>query len=170
MMHGREKSDLAIVVVKPSNEAGVPVEEAVERRAGATRKAAQQRTFRTQRRASVHQGLGRDWQGSALPSLTRGGSRMRESRTYGSVRGAGSNARPYRDSHENRFAEAETVAVVEGNMSVPVKRGPPLCRGPRPHHSRKDRVGTWEISRPTAGTKRQPALGRRGAEANDVRS
>ena len=34
---------------------------------------------------------------SDLPSLTRGRSRMRESRTYGSVRGAGSNLRPYRD-------------------------------------------------------------------------
>ncbi len=32
-----------------------------------------------------------------LPSDTRGGSRMRECRTYGSVRGARSNARPYRD-------------------------------------------------------------------------
>ena len=30
------------------------------------------------------------------PSNTRGGSRMRASRTYGSVRGARSNARPYR--------------------------------------------------------------------------
>ena len=33
---------------------------------------------------------------NALPSHTRGGSRMRESRTYGSVRGALSNERPYR--------------------------------------------------------------------------
>ena len=33
----------------------------------------------------------------ALPSDTQGGSRMRESRTYGSVRGAPSNGRPYRD-------------------------------------------------------------------------
>ena len=33
----------------------------------------------------------------ASPSLTRGGSRMRESRSYGSVRGALSNGRPYRD-------------------------------------------------------------------------
>ena len=31
------------------------------------------------------------------PSFTQGGSRMRESRTYGSVRGALSNERPYRD-------------------------------------------------------------------------
>ena len=34
-----------------------------------------------------------------LPSTTQGGSRMRECRTYGSVRGAPSNGRPYRDSH-----------------------------------------------------------------------
>ena len=34
---------------------------------------------------------------SASPSNTRGGSRMREFRTYGSVRGALSNGRPYRD-------------------------------------------------------------------------
>src|SRR6516225_9887706 len=34
---------------------------------------------------------------SDLPSFTRGRSRMRESRTYGSVRGAGSDLRPYRD-------------------------------------------------------------------------
>src|SRR5260370_16049104 len=36
-------------------------------------------------------------QACALPSNTQGGSRMRESRTYGSVRGACSNGRPYRD-------------------------------------------------------------------------
>src|SRR6202022_2366423 len=33
----------------------------------------------------------------ASPSRTQGGSRMRESRLYGSVRGALSNERPYRD-------------------------------------------------------------------------
>ena len=38
-------------------------------------------------------------QASVLPSNTQGGSRMRESRTYGSVRGACSNGRPYRDLH-----------------------------------------------------------------------
>src|ERR1700745_3799276 len=32
-----------------------------------------------------------------LPSDTQGGSRMREFRTYGSVRGASGNGRPYRD-------------------------------------------------------------------------
>jgi len=34
---------------------------------------------------------------SALPSLTQGRSRMLESGTYGSVRGASSNGRPYRN-------------------------------------------------------------------------
>src|SRR5271166_3405995 len=34
---------------------------------------------------------------SGLPSNIQGGSRMRESRTYGSVRGALSNGRPYRN-------------------------------------------------------------------------
>ena len=33
---------------------------------------------------------------------TRGGSRMRESCTYGFVRGAGSNPRPYRDQRHAR--------------------------------------------------------------------
>ena len=32
-----------------------------------------------------------------LPSDTQGRSRMRECRSYGSARGAGSDARPYRD-------------------------------------------------------------------------
>jgi group II intron reverse transcriptase/maturase len=59
MMHGREKSDPAIVAAKPSNETGVPVEETVERREGAAGKADQQRTLRTQGRAGVDQGLGR---------------------------------------------------------------------------------------------------------------
>ena len=35
--------------------------------------------------------------GKHSPSHTRGGSRMRESRTYGSVRGARGNSRPYRE-------------------------------------------------------------------------
>src|SRR5260370_24594431 len=35
---------------------------------------------------------------SGLPLSTQGKSRMRECRTYGSVRGVGGNAHPYRDS------------------------------------------------------------------------
>ena len=73
MMHGREKSDPAIVAVKPSNEAGVPVEEAVERRAGATGNADHQRTLRTQGRASVEQGLGRIRQAAQRFAVTHPG-------------------------------------------------------------------------------------------------
>src|SRR5215208_555332 len=41
-----------------------------------------------------------------MPSHTRGGSRMRESRTYGSVRGALSNERPYRDVRQAKLVRS----------------------------------------------------------------
>src|ERR1700682_3770172 len=94
MMHGREKSDPAVVARKPANKAGQPAAEPAEPRAGTEGNAGQHSTCRTQSRESVSQALGRIRQ--VLPSSTRGGSRMRESRTYGSVRGALSNERPYR--------------------------------------------------------------------------
>src|SRR5262252_5489621 len=59
MMHGPEKSDPIIVARKPTNEAGRPVEEPVERRVGAKGNADQQSTHRTQRRVSVTQALDR---------------------------------------------------------------------------------------------------------------
>jgi RNA-directed DNA polymerase len=59
MMHGREKSDLAIVAVKPTNKAGRPAAEPVERRAGTKGNAEQQSTRRAQDRESVSQALGR---------------------------------------------------------------------------------------------------------------
>jgi RNA-directed DNA polymerase len=58
-MHGCEKSDSAIVAVKPPNKTGQPAAEAVERRAEAKENASQQRTFRTQCRERVSQALGR---------------------------------------------------------------------------------------------------------------
>jgi RNA-directed DNA polymerase len=58
-MHGREKSDPAIVAVKPANKAGSPAEERVERRAGAEGNAEQQSTRRAQDRERVSQALGR---------------------------------------------------------------------------------------------------------------
>jgi group II intron reverse transcriptase/maturase len=58
-MHGREKSDLAIVAEKPANKAGRPAADLVERRAGAEGNAEQQRTRRAQDRESVSQGLDR---------------------------------------------------------------------------------------------------------------
>ena len=96
MMDGGGKSDEAIVAGKPMNKAERSVAESVERRAEAEGNASQFSTDRIQSREDVSQGLERIRQ-AALPSTTRGGSRMRESRTYGSVRGALSNERPYRD-------------------------------------------------------------------------
>jgi group II intron reverse transcriptase/maturase len=58
-MHDQEKSDSAIVAVKLPNEAGPPVEEVMEPRAGIKGKAGQQNTHRTQGRARVTQALDR---------------------------------------------------------------------------------------------------------------
>jgi RNA-directed DNA polymerase len=58
-MHGDEKSDLAIVAVKPANNSGRPDAERVEPRAGAEGNVGQQRTRRTQDRASVSPALDR---------------------------------------------------------------------------------------------------------------
>ena len=59
MMHGPGKSDSAIVAVKPTNKAGRPAAEPVERRAEAEENAGQQRTRRAQYRESVSQALDR---------------------------------------------------------------------------------------------------------------
>src|SRR5262249_3023057 len=104
MMHGRGKSDFAIVAVKPANKAEHPAEqsavevtaaEPVERRAATKGNAGQQSPCRRQRGASVSQALERI--GQAFAVMTRGKSRMGESCTYGSARGAPSNGRPSRD-------------------------------------------------------------------------
>ena len=95
MMNGHEKSDRAIVALKPANKANEPTVEAsaeanaaepVERRAGAKGNTHQHNTYWTQSQARVTNALERIRPLS--PSHTRGGSRMRESRTYGSGRGA----------------------------------------------------------------------------------
>jgi hypothetical protein len=79
MMHGRGKSDFAIVAVKPANKAEHPAEqsavevtaaEPVERRAETKGNAGQHSTYRTQRRASVSQTLERIRQTFAV--VTRG--------------------------------------------------------------------------------------------------
>jgi hypothetical protein len=106
MMHGRGKSDSAIVAVKPTNKVARPAAEQsaveqtaaepVEPRAETKGNADWQSTHWTLSRASVSQALERMRQTIAVG--TRGRSRMRESCTYGSVRGALSNERPYRNA------------------------------------------------------------------------
>ncbi len=97
-MNGHEKSDPIVVAMKPANKAGQLVAEWVERRVGAKGNAGQHNTRRAQNRESVTQALARVRQACASPSNTRGRSRMRAIRTYGSVRGALSNGRSYRDN------------------------------------------------------------------------
>jgi len=59
MMHGPEKSDSAIRAKKLANKVASATAERVEQRAGTKGNAEQSRTQRTQRRASVSQGLDR---------------------------------------------------------------------------------------------------------------
>ena len=59
MTHELEKSDPAIVAVKPANKAGQPAAEWVEPRAGTEGNTGQPRTQRAQNRASVSPGLER---------------------------------------------------------------------------------------------------------------
>ena len=62
MMHGREKSDTAVVAVKPTNKAGASIAaaaESVEPRAGTKRNASKQSTHRTLSRVRVTQALDR---------------------------------------------------------------------------------------------------------------
>ena len=66
MMHGREKSDLAIVAGKPANKAEQSAAESVERRAGTKGNANQPSTCRTQSRISVSQALERIRQAIAV--------------------------------------------------------------------------------------------------------
>ena len=57
MMHGREKSDLVVVAVKPTNKAEQSAAELVEPRTGTKGNAGQQSTCRAQDRESVSQAL-----------------------------------------------------------------------------------------------------------------
>jgi hypothetical protein len=69
MMHGREKSDSAIVAGKPTNKAVPTAAEPVEPRAGAKGNASQQSTHRTQGRERVSYGF------RLIDSMMKGDSR-----------------------------------------------------------------------------------------------
>jgi RNA-directed DNA polymerase len=70
-MNGHEKSDPAIVATKPTNKAGRPAAEPVERRAGAEGNAGRQSTHRAQDRESVTQALERVRQAARLGKKER---------------------------------------------------------------------------------------------------
>src|SRR6266540_962604 len=159
MMHGRERASSDPTAGKPTNKAVSTAAEPVERRAEAKGNASQQSTRRTQSRVIVSQALERIRQAvtkNALPSHTQGGSRMPELGPYGSVRGALSNERPYRDLRNvvakyrfetsHRFAgmqhRCDTRAPVVtpsclscGNESAPPTRG--ASKKPRAPNARR---------------------------------
>src|SRR5467141_1742976 len=111
MMHGRGKSGSAIVAVKPTNKAGSTAAEPVEPRAEAKGNADQQSTHRAQYRTRVSKALERIRRAARLDRQTRGGSRMRESCTYGSVRGVRGNSHPYRDEGAKQSWRDQPVQV-----------------------------------------------------------
>ena len=108
MMHGHEKSSSAIVAAKPTNKVSIPLRSSprwsrpLRSRWSQGRRprgmADQHRTHRAQYRVRVSLALTCIRRNIAVD--TRGGNRMRESCKYGSVRGAPSNGRPYRDRHQ----------------------------------------------------------------------
>src|SRR5215472_1030022 len=112
MMYGHEKSRSAIVAGKPTNKAERSAAELVERRAETKGNAGQQRTRRAQYWISMSKMLARIGQ-HIFAVDTQGGNRMRESCTYGSVRGARGNSRPYRDRRE-------FIAVLGGAATWPL--------------------------------------------------
>src|SRR6516225_7246765 len=87
-----ERASSDPTAVKPANKAEQSAAELVEQRAETKGNANQQSACRTQSRVSVSQALERIRQAFAV--WTRGKSRMRESCTYGSARGARDNSRP----------------------------------------------------------------------------
>jgi hypothetical protein len=70
-MNEPEKSDPAIVAMKPANKAGQPAAEWVEPRAGTKGNTGQPRTRRAQNRASVSQGLERVRKAAKLEAVRR---------------------------------------------------------------------------------------------------
>src|ERR1700738_1220468 len=81
MMHGREKSDSAIVAGKPTNKAVPTAAEPVEPRAGAKGNASQQSTHRTQGRSAYH----KRWNAYGKPRKGRRRSSLRSSTTSAST-------------------------------------------------------------------------------------
>ena len=100
MMHAGEKSDSAIVATKPTNKAGRPAAEPVERRAGTKGNAGQQSTRRAQDRESVSQALDRI-RHAAKPAVCR--------QTPEVGAGCGNSARP--DLCGGRPATAVPTAI-----------------------------------------------------------
>jgi hypothetical protein len=141
MMYDHEKSDPAIVAVKPTNKAGQPAAELAEPRAGAEGNVSQQSTGRAQYRETVSPGAeahtARCEDIAKCRLHTRGGSRMPELGSYGSVRGARGNSRPYRESGQCTVkmtrltltgCRLRPADLCMKPVSAPIKRSPEPLR------------------------------------------
>src|SRR5260370_37573233 len=63
----------------------------------------------------------------------------------GSVRGVVSNDHSYRD--KDQTSQGPRVFIrSKATCAAPLCEVPTPCRGQRPHHVQRDRIGTWEIS------------------------
>src|SRR5215470_2560002 len=107
-MHDSEKSDSAIVAVKPQNNAGLPVAEAVAKgrdqgKRGPAKHAPDPEPDTRDPSAEPRTASCGHIPGpiSASPSNTQGRSRMLELGSSGSARGVSSNGHPYRDPPPN---------------------------------------------------------------------
>src|ERR1035438_1493669 len=76
------------------------------------------------------------------------------------------------EPRNGQVAGAETVEIVERNMSKADMRGTAILPGSiRARHAQKECIGSWEVPRLTSGNVTPwPASGRRGAEADDART
>ena len=99
MRYELEKSHSLVVPMKSANKTGLLVAESMEGSGGIARNAELHSTVRTLRRLSCVTGARpHTWGRNCGPRpTTRDKNRMREFRTYGSVRGVPSNGHPYRD-------------------------------------------------------------------------
>src|SRR5271154_6911931 len=111
MMYDHEKSDLAIVAVKPTNKAGQPAAELVEPRAGGRGECESEKhgpgTVPGNRVTGAEAHTARCEDIAKCRLNTRGGSRMPELGPYGSVRGARGNSRPYRERRLLRLSSSD---------------------------------------------------------------
>jgi hypothetical protein len=154
MMHGHEKSDSAIVATKPPNKAG----DRQRRRWSEGRRP--RRTRPDAARAGPSAGKVCHRRRSAYgrprgqPSIIRGGSRMQESCTYGSVRGAPSNGRPYR----NRAMQARLKAKIAASAACRRRSSEAAVGGHQLRRKAKSRNRT-PIARGTGSSNPFPSSG-----------
>ena len=108
-MYDHEKSDPAIVAVKPTNKAGQPAAELVEPRAGAEGNVSQQSTGRAQYRGTVSQALERIRQAARQRKNAR--NHGDEGHPVDGTGGAGESPDARKGHRQNNRAPARDVAA-----------------------------------------------------------